>query len=220
MTTIRQDRLTTEFESRFMNVYEYPFGENGHYYTASRRKREDLVMFKTDKEYKEMIPDAVTMAVVLKFKDEEPKLLLNYEFRYATARYILAPPAGLIDEEDRKKDSPIISAAIREVREETGIIVKESDKVRIVNPLLFSSPGMTDEGNAIVCVVIEDTDISQLNHDGVIGSEEFDGFELLTIEEAKKVLAEGRDKYGNYFSVYTYICLVHFISQSWEEEPI
>lgn len=213
--TISIDILTTEFESKFLNVFQFPFGKSGHYYTASRRKRDNLVMLKSPEEYKTMTPDAVTIAVIA-IIDGKPHLLLNYEFRYATAEYILAPPAGLIDKEDGEGDQAIINSAIREVNEETGITIAPEDRTYIVNPLVFSSPGMTDESNAIVCSVINNPDLSKLSHAGAVGSEEFDGFELVDLEMAQKLLKDGRDKYGNFYSVYTYVCLMYFVSKMWE----
>lgn len=213
---IINEKLTTEFESKFLNVFEYPFGENGHYYTASRRKREDLVMFKSSLEYQNMTADAVTIATIMNFPDGDAKLVLNYEFRYATSQYILAPPAGLIDEEDKKTDNPLIAAAIRELREETGITVTTEDNVSVINPLVFSSPGMTDESNGIVSIILNNPDISQLSHAGCVGAESFDGFELLSIDDAREHIKNGRDKNGNFYSVYTFICLMYFVSQVWK----
>lgn len=213
---ITEKDLSTCFESKFLNVYDFPFGTSGHYYTASRRKRDDLVMLKDRDEYRKMLADAVTIAVIADCEGEAPRLLLNYEFRYAAAEYILAPPAGLIDKEDKEKENPLIEAAIREVYEETGITVAPDDRVFVVNPLLFSSPGMTDESNAIVCAVLNNPDLSKINHDGTVGAEVFEGFELVTIDEAREILKNGRDKFGNYYSVYTYVCLMYFVSQMWK----
>lgn len=213
---IKDEKLSTMFESKFLNVYEYPFKENGHYYTASRRKRKDLVIFKSEEEYQNMLPDAVTCAVIVTGRASEPRILMNYEFRYAAGEFILAPPAGLIDEEDKQNDTPEIMTAIREIHEETGLTVKDTDKVFVVSPWLFSSPGMTDEGNAIVCAVIDLDDPSQMNHDGSLGSEVFDGFELLTKEQAKEIIKTGRDKHNHFYSIYTWVCLMVFISDMWK----
>lgn len=212
---IIKEKLTTEFVSKYMNVYEYPFGEGGHYYTASRRKVDDLVMFKSSDEYKNMLPDAVTILTILVNANGDAKMLFNYEFRYATSEYILAPPAGLIDKEDMEAVDPIVSTAVRELKEETGIIIKPNDRIFIVNPLVFSSPGMTDESNAIVCAVINNPDVEMLNHNNIVGSENFDGFELVDIEQAGQLIKAGRDKNGNFYSVYTLISLMYFVSQLW-----
>lgn len=214
---ILEKNLTTLLETKFLNVYEYPFGEDGHYYTATRRKRDNLVMLKSDDEYKEMLADAVTCAVIITGDDVPDQILMNYEFRYACAQFIMAPPAGLIDPEDKASNNPLLSAARREIYEETGIEIKDTDKMFVVNPLLFSSPGMTDESNAIVCAVIDNSSINDLNHSGSVGAEVFNGFELLDKAQAKELLKTGRDKNGNFYSVYTWITLMCFVSDMWKE---
>ena len=50
------------------------------------------------------------------------------------------------------------------------------DEVEVVNPFLFSTPGMTDESNALVKVVLKLDDLSSLSQDGAEGQECFDGF--------------------------------------------
>ena len=46
----------------------------------------------------------------------------------------------------------------------------------------------------------------------------FDGFEILTKEEAKKILKQGVDNNGIFYSVYTCIALMYFVSDMWTEE--
>ena len=116
----------------------------------------------------------------------------------------------------RPQDAAILSAAAREIHEETGLIVKETDDIFVVNPLLFSSPGMTDESNALACAVISVEDTSALSQTGAVGSELFAGFKLLSKEEAREILRQGCDEYGNYFSVYTWCALMYFVSGMWE----
>lgn len=88
--------------------------------------------------------------MILKFPEEEAKLLTFYEFRYPTGRYLLSIPAGLIDPADCETEDPILTAARREIKEETGITIKDTDIFYTVNPTAFSSPGMTDESNVLV----------------------------------------------------------------------
>ena len=116
----------------------------------------------------------------------------------------------------RPQDAAILSAAAREIHEETGLVVKETDRIFVVNPLLFSSPGMTDESNALACAVISVEDTSALSQTGAVGSELFAGFKLLSKEEAREILRQGCDEHGNYFSVYTWCALMYFVSGMWE----
>ena len=138
-----------------------------------------------------MLPDAVSCVVIL--NGSEPKLLLTYEFRYPLGQYILSVPAGLIDKRDEAEADPIISTAKRELKEETNIDLSEEDRIEVINHLLFSTPGMTDESNALVCIVIADERRLKLSQDGAEETECFDGFVTLTRDEAKRILMQGKD---------------------------
>ena len=147
-----QENVKPLFDSPFIRVADLQYAPGKHYYNASRRKIEDMVAVKSEEEFRTMLPDAVSCVVVLDMPGEEPRLLLSYEYRYPAGQFLLSVPAGLIDQEDQVGDDPVTATAVREIREETGLEVREGDSVRVVNPLLFSTPGMTDESNALVCV--------------------------------------------------------------------
>ncbi len=213
MNGINKDRIETLYESRFLNCYDLQYSEGKHYYAASRRDKKNLVVKKTDAEVKEMLPDAVTIAVVLHCPGEEPRLLMNYEYRYPIGQYLLSPIAGLLDPEDRDDPDPLVSAAIREIKEESGLTVKDSDKVYVLNPCAFSTPGMTDESNAFLCAEITLDSTDGLNQNGAVGSEMFDGFELLSRERAREIFRSGRDEHGNFYSLAAWMVLGIFLSQ-------
>ena len=52
-----------------------------------------------------------------------------------------------------------------------------------------------------------------LNQDGAVGSELFDGFELLDREQAQEIFRTGRDKHGNFFSLAAWMVLGIFLSR-------
>lgn len=212
---IRKENIKSLFESKFVRIFDLQYEEGKHYYDATRRSADRLMAAMSAEEFRNALPDAVTCAVILLVKDQEPKLLLTREYRYPAGQFLLSPPAGLLDPEDNKAEEPILCAARREIREETGIETDEEDRFFIVNPLLFSSPGMTDESNALVCAVISLEDISCLTQEGAEGSECFDGFCLLTRREASEILKTGRDRDGIFYSVYTWACLMYFVSDLW-----
>ncbi|MCQ2520302.1 MAG: NUDIX hydrolase [Lachnospiraceae bacterium] len=214
---ITKECLETVTENRFFSMVDIQYAPGKHYYTTSRHKPADIVAVKSDEEFKNMYADAVTCFVILKVTGDEPKLLLTKEFRYPTGRFLTSPPAGLMDPEDKSSGNPLFSTAVREIKEETGIDVKETDKLIEVSPLAFSSPGMTDESNALVCAVVELADYSSLSQDGAEGSECFDGFIMLTKTEAKDMLKAGRDREGIFYSIYTWASLIYFVSGLWEE---
>jgi ADP-ribose pyrophosphatase len=199
-------------ETKFLSCYDLRHAEGKHYFEASRRKKEDLVVRKTDAEFREMLPDAVTIAVVLHLPGNETRLLMSYEYRYPVGQFLLSPVAGLLDPEDRQSDSPLVNAAVREIREETGLTVKESDRVSVLNPCAFSTPGMTDESNAFLCAEITLENLDDLNQDGAVGTELFDGFELLDRERAERIFRTGRDDHGNFYSLAAWMVLSIFLS--------
>ncbi len=201
-------------DTKYIKVYDIEFRKDGHYYDVSRRKAEDLIADKKADEIKQLVPDAVSCEVVLEQEGKEPLLLLAKEYRYPIGQYLLSPTAGLIDEEDKTldRDQAIRATAIRELKEETGITFKEGDSVEMISPMMFSSPGMTDENNAMVRIIIRNADLVELSQDGCEGSEMFNGFELYNIDDAKRVLANGCDDNGMFYSVYTWIALADFVS--------
>ena len=203
-----KEHIKPLFESKFIRVFDLQYAEGKHYYDATRRTADDLVAAKTTEEFKKMRADAVTCIVVLNTKDSEPKLLLSHEFRYPTGQFLLSPPAGLID----KEDADLITTATRELKEETGIVFGDSDTAKVISPLLFSTPGMTDESNALVLLSINRDTLPELNTDGAVGSECFNGFSLLTKEEARQILNQGTDSNGIYYSVYTWAALMYFVT--------
>ena len=213
---IRKEDIKVVFDSPYIKVADIQYAPGKHYYDATRRNMEELIAVKSDEEFRTMLPDAVSCIVILRTPGEEPRLLLSYEFRYPAGRYLLSVPAGLIDKEDESEQYPIRSATVREIKEETGLEVTEKDLVFVVNPLLFSTPGMTDESNALVCAVLGNPDLSLLSQEGAVGSEQFDGFALLTKEDALKVLREGCDERGNFYPIYTWAALSYFVSDAWK----
>ena len=210
---INKDHIEALYEARFLNMYDLQYAEGKHYFEVTRRGKENLVAKKSDAEFREMLPDAVTIAVVLHLSGNETRLLMSYEYRYPVGQFLLSPVAGLLDPDDRENDDPLVSAAIREIREETGLTVKESDKVYVLNPCAFSSPGMTDESNAFLCAEITLDHLDDLNQNGAEGSELFNGFELLDRKQAQEIFRTGRDKHGNFYSLAAWMVLSIFLSQ-------
>ena len=207
-----KDDVETLCDAKYVRLYDLQYSEGKHYCDASRRTKDELVALKSDSEFQSMLPDAVTIAVVVILPGEEPKLLLNYEYRYPIGQYLLSPIAGLIDPEDRDGDEPLVTAAVREIAEECGLTVKPTDKVTVLNPCALSSPGMTDESNAFLCAEISVEDMAEVRQDGAVGTELFAGFELCDIPEAERLFSTGRDRYGNFFSLATWAVLGYFLS--------
>ena len=192
-------------ETKFLKAADLQYKEGSHYFVATRHDF-DKITAVTGKP----VPDAATCYVIFNTPGKEPRLLLQYEYRYPVGGFLLSPPAGLID----GSEGPLETAK-REIFEETGIEVKDDDRLFVVNPLVFSTPGMTDESNALVCAVVN-ADESDLNNKHCESTESFDGFELLTKEEALELLKRGTDKRGHYYPLYTYAALSFFALDLWK----
>ncbi len=212
---IRKENVKTMFESKFIHVFDLQYEEGKHYFDATRRPLDKLMAIKSDEEFRTALPDAVTCFVILKIKGDEPKLLLAREYRYPAGQFLTSPPAGLLDPEDENAKDPILATARREIQEETGIILSENDSLYTINPLLFSTPGMSDESNALACAIVNLEDTSCLTQEGAEGQELFNGFILLSKAEAKEMLTSGRDSEGNFYSMYTWASLMYFLSDLW-----
>ena len=128
------------------------------------------------------------------FNVGKTKILLQREFRPATNRWVYNFPAGLVDEGETA-----LEAAIREVREETGL---EVVKVDAVLPPSFASQGTSDELMQIVICECE----GEIT--GSIYAEEEIKPAWYTKEEVKKLLDEGA-----YMSVRTQMFLWQWANQ-------
>ena len=76
---------------------------------------------------------------------DDPRLILVKQFRPPVDSSVIEFPAGLIDSSESASD-----AALRELEEETGY----TGKVLDVGPVVYSSPGLTDESMVWVTVEI------------------------------------------------------------------
>jgi ADP-ribose pyrophosphatase len=214
---IKKEQVETLIDKKFIRLYDLQYEAGKHYFDASRRAADDLVAVKSEEEFLTMLPDAVSCIVVVELPGQPPCLLLSQEYRYPAGRFLLSVPAGLIDPEDVQAagetgdtGAAILATAAREIHEETGLVIRDSDELSIVNPFLFSTPGMTDESNDLVCAVLKRENLDELSQDGAEGSELFDGFTLVTPEHAKKLLQSGRDDNGHFYSIFTWAALMYF----------
>ena len=199
--------VETLLDTRFVKVYDLQYAPGRHYYDATRRPRERLVAGMTDEAFAAMLPDAVSCCVIWHGADGEARMLLNREYRYPLGRAVVSVPAGLIDPEDEGSapEDAIRTAAQREIREETGIALREGDTVRVMNACLVSSPGLTDESNAMVRIDLYGHDQKELTQRFADETEKFEGFVWVDREDAVRLMREAR------ISVYTWIGLAVFL---------
>ena len=214
---IRLEDVDILLDTRYIKVADLRYAPGKHYYDVSRRAKEDLLAVKEDEQFASVLPDAVTCFVIIRTEGMPERLLLSYEYRYPLGRFMLSPPAGLIDEEDRGAEEPLIRTALREIKEETGLTVKDTDRVFTVSPMVISSPGFSDESNALVCAVVDTDDLGCLDQSGAVGGELFDGFYLPDVREARELILAGKDPKGDPYPLQTWAALMYFMSGLWKE---
>ncbi len=102
------------------------------------------------------------------------KLVLVRQFRPPIDNYIIEFPAGLIDSGEKYE-----TAALRELKEETGYIGKVTD----VSCPIYSSPGMTNETVSLVFIDIDENLPENLNP--VPQMEQTEDIEVLLVDFKK-----------------------------------
>lgn len=215
-TELKADAAEKLYDARFLKLYDFHYSPESHYYVASRREKDALTALRSKEAFPKLQPDAVSCVLIIECKGQEPLLCLTKEMRYPVGQFLLGVPAGLLDPEDRLEAEPVFCAAKRELREETGIEWTEADEIKWINPLLFSSPGITDESNAMVQITIHRDTMPELSSRGAVGGECFGEFVLVDKKKAGEILKNGRDDEGLYYSVYTWIALTCFVSGIWD----
>ncbi|SMN18015.1 similar to Saccharomyces cerevisiae YBR111C YSA1 Nudix hydrolase family member with ADP-ribose pyrophosphatase activity [Maudiozyma saulgeensis] len=91
--------------------------------------------------------DGIGMLTILKYKDGTPdQVLLQKQFRPPVDGVCIEVPAGLVD-----ANESLETAALRELREETGYIGKITSK----SPIIFNDPGFTNTNMSLMTVEVD-----------------------------------------------------------------
>ena len=137
------DKVTQITNNRFLNYYELTttnrVGESGRYFMASRAKHIDALDLSTGQNN----PDGVVMFALA--GEMHDHVVLVRQYRYPIAGWIYELPAGLIENGEDYK-----TAAIREVKEETGMTFHPLDVDPMYERPFYNSVGMTDESCSLV----------------------------------------------------------------------
>ena len=131
-------KITQETHNKFLNFYDLEtvnkVGKEGHYYMASRAKCENELKMKTG----ENNPDGVVIYSL--YGENHDRVVLIRQFRYPLGGYVYELPAGLVDPGENYH-----VAAVRELKEETGLELQPLEVDEIYQKPYFTTVGMTDE---------------------------------------------------------------------------
>ena len=172
------DRVSQVTNNRFLNYYELNttdrIGNHKKYYMCSRRESAEKLNLMTGADR----PDGVVMFAL--YGEGRDRVVLVHQYRYPLGAYIYELPAGLVEDGER-----VDEAALREMREETGLefhpVLSDSGYERP----FYSSAGMTDES----CCMVFGTAGGTISQSGLEDTEQLDVV-LADRQEAARILRE------------------------------
>ena len=138
-------KITQQTKNRFLNMFElevtHKSGRDSRYFVASRAGNVDELKITTKKNN----PDGVIIFSIVKDEDGVEKVVLIRQYRYPIDGFIYEFSAGLVD-----KGEDYGTAAVRELKEETGLIPEPIPVTDEFQKPYFTTIGMTDESCATV----------------------------------------------------------------------
>lgn len=192
------NHVTKKTENPFLNFYELDreskTGKKGKYYVASRAKDESRLKLNTKKNH----PDGVIIYSL--YGEKQDKVVLVRQYRYSIDDYIYEFPAGLVEENENYKE-----AAIREMKEETGLEFCPINVHPAYEKPAFTSIGMTDES----CSAVFGSSTGSVSQDYLEDTEEIEVV-LADREEVKRILKE------EHVAIMCSYMLMHFLH---DQEP-
>ena len=133
------NKVNKQTTNPYLNLYDLDVvnkvGREGHYYVASRAKTEDDLKLSS---IENNDPDGV--AIYSLYGEKKDRVVLIRQFRYPLGGYVYELPAGLVDPGENYH-----TAAIRELKEETGLKLEPIVVDDIYQKPYYTSVGMTGE---------------------------------------------------------------------------
>lgn len=170
--------ITQKTKNRFLNFYELDtvnkVGKEGKYFVTSRAKTVDELKLVTG----ENIPNGVVIYSL--YGEKKDKVVLIRQYRYPLGGYVYEFPAGLVDPGEDYQ-----TAAIRELKEETGLTLETVPVDDIYQKPYFTTVGMTDES----CATVYGYASGEISKRFMEDSEEIEVV-LADREEVKRILRE------------------------------
>ncbi len=190
--------ITQLTNNPFLNLFdletENKLGNPGRYYVASRsRSVEELEIMR-----KEQKPDGVIIYSL--YGEKHDRVVLIRQYRYSINGYIYELPAGLVD-----PGEDYHTAAVREMREETGLTLHPLKVDSIYEKPYYTTIGMTDE----CCGTVYGYADGEISFDQQEDTEEIEVV-LADREEVRRILREERT------AIVCAYMMMHFLS---DEKP-
>ncbi len=183
-------KITQLQENRFLNFYDMDFkdrdGNDRKYYFCSHNKKEDLQIYRDEVRSEGVCVYAVT-------DEKEPRLVVIREYRLPTGKELYACPAGRIDPGETPSE-----AAVREMREETGLVFTEyTEGFAGFRRPFFLVPGVSDEPNNTLFGTVKFAEAAERKAE--LEATEWIRVMYATKEQVKEILQEGQaDTRGAY----------------------
>lgn len=192
------EKITPFTANPHLNLYdmdvESKTGRRSHYYLASRAKTKEELKINT----RVNTPDGVIIFSL--YGEAKDKVVLVRQYRYTIDSYIYEFPAGLVEPGEDFKE-----AAVREMKEETGLTLSPLDVDGAYEKPYFTTIGMTDES----CGTVYGYADGEISADGLEDTEELE-IVLADREEVRRILKEEN------VAIMAAYMLMHFLH---DEEP-
>lgn len=190
--------ITKKTENPFVNLYELDreskTGQKGKYYVASRAKSEKDLKLVTGKNS----PDGVVIYSL--YGEKQDKVILIRQYRYSLNDFVYEFPAGLVEDGEPYKE-----AAIREMKEETGLEFTPFTVNSAYEKPAFTTVGLTDES----CAIVFGTSTGEISKEFQEDTEEIEVV-LADREEVRRILKEEK------VAIMCSYMLMHFLH---DKEP-
>lgn len=193
------NEITRLTDNRFVNLYHFKatsvHNTPVNYYVASRAKTIQDMKVNTRKN----TPDGVVIYSI--YGENHDQVVLIRQYRYSIGDYIYEFPAGLVEPDEDYK-----TAAIRELKEETGLNLQPIDVPEEYEKPFYTTIGLTDESCATVYGYANGTPDNQ-------GEEDTEEIEIVLADrdEVRRILKE-----ENVALICAYM-LMHFLKDT--EDP-
>lgn len=186
-------KITQKTENPYLNFYELDtvnkVEKESKYYVASRAKNPEELKLNTG----ENTPDGVVIYSL--YGEDHDKVVMIRQYRYPLGGYVYELPAGLVDPGEDYQ-----TAAVRELKEETGLDLEPIPVDDIYQKPYFTTIGMTDES----CGTVYGYASGEVSGKYMEASEEIEVI-LADREEVRRILKE-----ENVALICAYI-MMHFL---------